>query len=121
MLGEVHDRLQGGVHEPFVEFRDRAQIIENLRQERPVVGAGHSAVAAGVAPNRLGGLVEADPPVTRFFEAVARLGGVEAVLDGGENLEPQLPRKNDSLRPAVATAGDGFGADAVAFELRGDL
>jgi hypothetical protein len=100
--GHVGDRLESSIYQRVVDLGQSAEIGEDLRQQNSVVWVGHSAETAGVATERLDHVVEADPFVTGGFETVAGLGSVEAVLDGGDDLQPQLPRDDDALRPAMA-------------------
>lgn len=82
---------------------------------------GHSAIATRVTTECLGGPVEIDPFRSRGIESLTGLGGIELVLDGRKDLEPQLPGDDDALGTAVASERDRCGANTLTFELGDDL
>lgn len=106
VLGNVGDDLKGDVNQRFVELGEAAEIVEDLRQQCPVVPTGHrgSAVAVGVATQGAGSLVEFEPLVAGVGEALAGFGGVETIFDGRQDLEPEVPGLRCATgEPSIAT------------------
>lgn len=122
-LGQIHDRLQGGIDKAIVLLAEKLKIQKDLRQKRPVERLSHdrSAEASGVPPQGSSDLVEAQPTIAGFCQSFRRLDRVEVVLDGGKQLQPERPREDHALGTSMASEGHRLRRSPLSLELPEDF
>lgn len=122
-LGQIQDRVQGGIDKGVVLLAEKLKIENDLRQQRPAERLSHdrSAEASGVSPQGSRDLIEAQPTIAGVCQSFRRLDGIEVVFDGGKQLQPEGPRQDHALGTAMASEGHRLRRSSVSLELPEDL